>query len=271
MNKYQYKEKDYANEIVHNGFTSNYIVSELKILAKYYKEQALDEPTIKQKLKEFCKKHMVGYNEAIHFKIINSAVTNSLKEQNKLIQIDQIGVTESEIERIEEMNIDHEYKRVVFSLLVLTKLSKEYIRLKDGEIKSKEYYFGGHKNYRELVSVSKTTFKKNKKSSVKSIHELIRMLDEMGIVKITGNGNIKLLFMYDIPHTDKIAIHISQYDSIGYYLDRYFSLNNVKSCKECKNPIKPSSRNQIYCQECKRKIKTLKTQLRVKKHRDRTM
>lgn len=252
MNKYQYKERDHAEEIVKNGFTSKYIVSELKILSKYYKEQGETEASIKELLKSFCEKNMSGYNEAVHFKIINNAVAYGMKDENKIIQISQIGVTQEELDIIENMDIDYEYKRVVFTLLVLTKLSKEYIKIKDGEIKSNEFYFGGHKNYRELISTSKITFKKTKKSTVKNIHDLIRILDEKGIVKITGNGNIKLLFMYDAnQQNDEVMISISFYDVMGFYYDIYYNKNNVKQCEGCGKPVRMKSNRQEYCEICR--------------------
>lgn len=262
MNKFQYKERDHAKEIEENGFTSKYIVSELKILAKYYKEQGKDEESVKILLKDFCKKHLKGYNEAVHFKIINNAVAFGMKDENKIIQIDQIDVNQSELEIINQMDIDYEYKRVIFTLLILTKLNKEYVRFKDGEIKSIDYYFGGHKNYRELVLTSKTTFKKNKKSKVKNIHDLIHILDDKGIVEITGNGKIKLLFMYNIMGSDDAIINIEKFNSVGLYFDLYNNVDKVASCSSCGIPIKKKNNSQRFCDSCRddyrRKYKTEK-------------
>lgn len=255
MHKYQYKEKDHALEIINNGFLSKHINSELKILSKYYNEQGKNEKEIKTLLHEFCKNHLKGFNEAIHFKIINDAVKFGLNKRNKLIQIDKVNISKKELDCIEKMDIIHDYKRVVFSLLVLTKLGKEFLKIRDGELRSKEYYFGGHKSYRELVKVSKIVFNKRKKSKVKNIHDLIHILDEKGIVKITSNGNIKLLFMYDIEEDNEVVFSVDNYEVIGYFYDLHYGENRVKRCDECKIPIKMKSNRQEYCDSCWNKIR----------------
>lgn len=271
MIKYKFKEKDYVDEILNNGFTSKHILSELKLLAKYFKSLSKREDEIKLLLQDFCKKYLKGYNEAVHFKIINNATTYGNNAKNKLIQIDSVNISKNELDLIEKMNISHDYKRVVFTLLVLTKLNKKSLEIKDGEVKSKEFYFGGFKNFRELVSVSKITFSRKKSSNVKSIHDLIHLLDEKEIVKITGNGNVKLLFMYDIQEDDNIAITVNDFTVIGLYYDLYFKENKVKECECCRVPIKIKGKNHKFCVNCSNKIEKEKIRKRVEKYRLNTL
>lgn len=259
MNKFHYKEKDYAEAILREGFTSKYIATELKVLAKYFKSQGMDEVEIKKELQTFCEDNLKGYNQAIHFKIVNSAVAYGSNEKNKLIQIDCVDVTESELKVIDHLEIQHDFKRVLFTLLVLNKLSKKFTEVKDEAIANKEFYFGGHKNYRELVATSKITFNKTKKSTVKNIHDLIRLLDDKGTVQITHNGNIKLLFMYDIEEDENISFSVNDYSVIGFYYDLYHGENRVRECESCKIPIKAYN-TQKYCNECKK-------QKQLEKHR----
>lgn len=268
MNKFQYKEKDYAEEILNNGFTSKYIASELKILSKYYKSEGKNEEEIKELLTLFCKTNLKGYREAVHFKMINSAVKFGFNERNKLIQIDNVDVTNKELEAIENMDIPHEYKRVVFSILVLNKLNRKFFEIRDGENKNTEFYFGGHKNYRELVSVSKIVFDKKKRSKVKNIHDLIHVLDEKEIVKITGNGNIKLLFMYDIEEDNNIVFSVDDYEVIGYFYDFHYGENRVKKCenKSCDVLIKANSNRHSYCKKCWDEIRSEQNRLKSLKY-----
>lgn len=249
MNKFKYKERDYAKEILNNGFTSKHILTELKILAKYYKELGYKEDELKDLICNFCKENLNGYNHAIHFRVINSAINHANDDKNKLMQIDKIDITKSELEYIDKLDITHEQKRVIFTLLVMTKLSKEYTRLKDHEIKSNEFYFGKHNKYRELVSTSKISFDKRKKSLIKNIHDLIRLFHEKGIVEIRVNGNIKLLFMYDIEECENVEIVVDDYGVIGFYYDLYYEENRVKKCEECGRLIKAYN-TQKYCNEC---------------------
>lgn len=251
MNKYQFKEKDYAEEILKSGFTSKYISSELKVLAKYFKYQGKLEEEIKDGLRVFCEQHLKGFNEAVHFKIINSAVKYSMNPKNKLVQINEIEISVPELSFIQSLNITHEFQRVVFTLMVLTKLSREFVKQRDGEVKSNDFYFGGHKNFRELVKAAKITFNKSKKSTVKNIHDVIHMLDDKGIVEIANNGNIKLLFMYEIDSSDNdLSLMVRKFSEIGYYYDLYCDENRVKECENCCVPIKATSNRIRYCKVC---------------------
>lgn len=265
MNKFKYKELDYAKEILNKGFTSKFIASELKILSKYYFSQGNDEAKIKELLKTFCEKHMKNFNFAVHFKIINSAVKLGIKKKNKLIQIDNVGITDKELEWIDDMDIPHEHKRVVFTLMALTKLSKSFLKIQNGELRSNEFYFGGHKNYRELTKVAKITFNKSKKSNIKNIHDLIHTLDEKGIVQITGSGNIKLLFMYKNNDSENVVLTVDDYTNIGYFYDFYHEENDVKECENCRVLIK-AYKTQMYCKKCKQE-KTLEKHKKYNKKR----
>ncbi|MGD6876791.1 hypothetical protein [Bacillus infantis] len=265
MHKYQYKELDHAKQILTNGFTSKYIGSELKILAKFYKSQGYEAEKIKELLHTFCEKKLKGYNKAIHYKIINGAVSYGNNEKNKLIQIDSIGISETELNTIDNLDLPHEFKRVVFTMLVMNKLSKEYIIQRDGKLKSSEYYFGGHKNYRELVSLSKITFNKKKASSVKNIHDLIHLLNDKGIVEITSNGNVRLLFMYEIRENNSNTFIVDNYQYIGHYFDRIKGENNVKECEHCNVPTKLYN-TQKFCKECSENIRTEKNREKALKY-----
>lgn len=259
LNKYQYKDRDYIEDIIKQGFTSKFINTELKLLAKYYREHGNDEVVIKNKIQSFCEKHLEGYNPAIHYKVINNAVSYGMNDTNKIIQINNISVSKSELSYIDNLDLEHNYKRVVFTLLVLQRLFKKFLEIKDGEVKSDEYYFGGFKNYRDLVSVAKITFDKKKKSKVKNIHDLIRLFHDKRIVQIANNGNIKLLFMYEIPVDGDKEVIVKDYNVIGYYYDLYYGENRVKECEECGIPIKMSGNKKKYCSRCAKVVNIKKT------------
>ncbi|WP_080845574.1 hypothetical protein [Cytobacillus gottheilii] len=251
LNKYQYKDRDYITDILNaKKFTSKFFSTELKLLSRHYRELGCNEVEIKNRLHEFCKRGMKKYNPAIHYKIINNAVSHGMNEHNKIVQIDSLTVSLPELNYIDTLELSHEYKRVVFTLLVLQRLFRSYLQIKDGETKSNEYYFGGYKNYRDLVSVAKITFDKRKKSKVKNIHDLVRLLHEKEIVEIANNGNIKLLFMYDIPTDDSNGIIVKEYNEIGYYYDLFHGENRVKECESCGVPIRPNGNRQEFCKVC---------------------
>ena len=254
MSKYLYKEKKHAEEIIENGFTSKYIATELKILAKYQKTLNKEEQDIKDFLYDFCKKKFNGFNKAVHFKIINNALSHAMNEKNKLIEIESIPIRKFEIDYIDGLDIDHNFKRVVFTLLVMNRLGKRFIEIKEGENTNKDFYFGGHKSFINLTKFSKVTFIKSRVSKIRNIHDIIRELSEKEIVSIVGNGKIKLLFMYDLEKNkdlnDDILLEVKDFQVIGHYYDLYHGVGKIKMCERCENPIQAKNNRMKYCESC---------------------
>ncbi|MGG4434586.1 hypothetical protein AAXE64_08490 [Priestia megaterium] len=244
MYKFPYKERDYAETILKNGFTSNYINHELKLLVKYYKELGKKPKERKELLHEFCEKRLLKYSRVTHFKMINSVLAHGTKKENVLVQIDKIDVTKNEFNFINNFEIDHTYKKVLFTLLVLDKLSKQHSVIRNGE-SSEEHYFGGGAKYRELSSTSHVKFKKNQ-----NIHSLIGELANHGLVEIKNKGFIKLSFIYSIEETDEIELSVNDFQRIGLYFDLHTGQEKIKKCECCKVPIKIKGKYAKYCEEC---------------------
>lgn len=84
-------------------------------------------------------------------------------------------------------------------------------------------------------------------------HENINMaiyyLKEQGLVEDTIN-NLKLLFMYNIPDDDNVAMEIKDYENIGMYYDLHIGKKNIKACDNCGKPIKVKSNRTKYCNIC---------------------
>lgn len=256
----RFKEKTYIKKILENGFSKKYLFYEMKLLVKYYKEQGCDEETRKALLYQFCEKHIENFNKVIFYKTINRALNFVKNNEEKLVEIDGISISKSEIDYIDKLDINKNLKKLVFTLLVLTKLYRLYLKEKDGKIKNKEFYFGGQKNYKNLIESSKVVF--DRKSGIKNIHDLIRELHNKNIVEITGNGNIKLTFMYEIVDDDDREIFVRHYDTIGYYYDKYHGDNKIKECENCKTLIRVRSNRQKYCHSCwKKREQTIRREI----------
>jgi hypothetical protein len=260
--KYQYKEKTYAEEILKNGFTSNRIKYELKILVKYFKEQGMKPKERKEEIYKFCEKNLDGFDRVTHYKMINSILNYGQNNKNKLIEIESVSVTKNELLYIDILDISHNYKKVIFTLLVMDKLNKKFHEIRN-ELKFRnEHYFGGTNNYKELISSSKISLKQNKQ-----IHEIIGELDKQGIIEITGNGSIKLSFMYEIKNDDEGELEITSFDNIGYYFDLYKGENKVKNCECCGTPIRPKNNKHKYCNKCNIIVDRNKAKQRMKNKR----
>lgn len=269
MYKNQYKDNTYVKEILSNGFTSKHLLHEMKLLAKHYKEIGYDEDKRKELLYGFCENNIKNFNKVIYFKTINKALNHVINSEQNLVEIESVNVSKNELDYIDNLDIDSNLKKLVFTLLTLNKLNKKYLKLRDGELKSNEYYFGGYKNYKDLASHSKVTF--DRKNGIKNIHDLIGVLSEKGIIEIVGKGNIKLLFMYEIEDDSSEGILVEHFDVIGYYYDRYIGDKKIKECEECGVLIKANSNRVKYCNVCSKEKEVGKVRERVRKHRNTDM
>ncbi|MBD1379195.1 hypothetical protein [Metabacillus arenae] len=250
MIKYKYKEKTYAEEILKNGFSTNNLIGQLKILAKYYKHKELKPKEREEKLYEFCGNNIKNYNKVKYFKTVNSALNHARNNKNKLIEINEIKVSDKELQVIEGFNVGNLHKKVLFTMLVLDKLNKESQKIKYGdEFNNKEYYFGRNPSqYKELIESSKIPKGKSKK--IKNIHSIIGDLNNEGVLESTNQGRIKLSFMYNIPDDDLGVITINSFDNIGLYYDLHIGENKVKKCECCETPIKVKSNRTKFCDTC---------------------
>ncbi|MFS0657376.1 hypothetical protein AB1L07_01960 [Niallia alba] len=241
---FKYNEKKYVEHIQKNGFSSKHINNELRLLAIHFKEKGLTEEEREKALYEFCEEKMQSFDRVEYFKKINAALNHAKKLDSKLIEVDEIFVNQKELNYIDRLEVSHEYKRIIFTLISLDKLNKEVQKQRDPEKLNNEHYFGGtNKNYKELIDSSKVPMKSKK------IHSIIRELASLGIVEIRGNGFIKLTFVYELDE-DEIVITIKDYGEIGYYYDLYKETNRVKECENCSVPVKIKSNRTKYCDIC---------------------
>ena len=255
---FKYNEKAYAEHIIKNGFGTKHLNQELTIMAKYFRDNQVKDEDIKDTLYSFCEKNMKGgFNKVTYFKNINAAVKKAVDNQEPLIVIDEIPVTEQELAIINGLNIDYEYKKILFTMMVLEKLNKEYYHLKSGKGKNNEHFFGGTaKNYKELVESSGISFSKRNKS--KYIHEVIHKLNDLGLVEIKNKGSIKLNYLYDISVSQTI-INVRNFEKIGQYYAMLSSQEKVKSCANCNEPIIALNNKKRYCDTCAQEAKKEQT------------
>ena len=263
---FKYNEKAYAEHIIENGFGTKHLNQELTIMAKYFRDKGCED--LKETLYNFCEKKMKGeFNRVTYFKNVNAAVNKALDKEEPLIIIDKISVTEEEIKRFDSFDVEYDYKKILFTMMVLEKLNKEYYHLKTGKEKNNEHFFGGtNKNYRELVESSGISFTKRNKS--KYIHKVIHDLHELKILEIKNKGSVKLLYLYGINHTGKI-ISIKNFKKIGLYYDMYSNCNKVVSCANCCDPVLKKNNKTLYCENCAELIRKQQNRIADKKYKSK--
>lgn len=250
LNKY-YKEKDYAENLLKKRAFDVGAKGDLKILAKYYKAQNMKYSEIDNLLKKFCEtKGKKWYREALHFKMIDSAVNFTKKKENILVQIDSIGVTKSEMDYIETLDYTYLEKKILFAMLVINKLKQKKMKLKNFEVDySINYFSGGSFSYKTMLDSLQE--KLTRTFCEKEIHKIVKKFNDDGITRTANTTALELLFVSNIEKSDEIVLEIKDFDTIGLYYDSIYLSNKIKICEECKKKlIKISGKYTKYCKPC---------------------
>ena len=254
MIKYKYQEETYALEILKNGFTSSFIASELKILVKYFKQLGHKPKEREELIYQFCEKYLDGYNKVLHYKIINSVLNYGKKKDAVLIQIDNVVVTSGEISFIDNLELNQDHKKILFTLLILSKLNKNEYEIRHGKKANDEYYFGGKESYyRDLKKRANVPTYRTKKD--KNVNEIIYDLNQLKLTESVSRGVLKLNYLYEIPRDGDVVITVNNYDNIGLYYDLYSGIDKIKQCECCGVPIKVNNNKMKYCGVCAKVIK----------------
>lgn len=275
---YKYNEKLYGEVLYKSGFQTNYTKSELVILVKYLKQiKGLSKKDTEKFIYEFCEKYLEGFNKVQYFKVIDSAIQKGRRKDNNLIVIENIPILKSELEYIDGLEIEHEYKKLLLAFIVHKKINLEIHRLIDEDAKLSAYFGGSNKKYREI-------FKTANISNKYKVNDMINELVNKGIIKSIIKGDILLDYMYSIYYTTEKEVEIknkitheankeirktilydvreediyesiTNFDNIGYIFDYYKGTNKVKRCENCGDYIKQKSNKTKYCDRCKKEIR----------------
>ena len=243
-NKFKFDEYLYAETIANEGFRSVNKKPELKMLAKYYRDVwRLTEPQVRKKLIEFCQKHVLDFDIAIHFKLINTAISSS-KKGSALICVPWICIYKNEVNEIANIPLTHSHKKLFFTLVVYDRLIRKSIKMKTGTEPNVVYYRGGKRNYAKLKGFA--NLKKDFDINKDGIPELAKL----GFVKILDRGGIEIKPFPENPEQSEVMINVKDYDNIGLYYDCAAGNKKIKMCVHCNKPFYQKSNRQKYCKPC---------------------
>lgn len=282
---YQYNERRYAEKIISEGFLTRFIKYELVVLTKYLQELDYNKKQTEEFLYNFCKKHIEGYNEVKYYSVIDNAIRDGRKKNNKLIVVEDLPVLKRELEYIDSLDLDDDYKKILLSFLVKRKIAYEINRLFNGSnVELSAYFNGNKKSFREVFKTS------NVKTKGCKIDDMVANLVKFGIVQSIVKGDIVLSYMYDIYdvemecveipnkqtkqnervekkhikyniNEDDVFYRLRDFENIGYLFDIYKGNNKIKICEGdgCGKFVRVTSNRVKYCKVCwKEKEKEIK-------------
>lgn len=271
---FKYNEKLYGETLFNNGFQTDYFNSELTILVKYLKEiKEYKRKDTEEFLYDFCKKYIEGFNEVKYFKVIDRAIVKGRKRDNKLMVIENISIYKKELEEIDKLNIEHEYKKLLLAFLISKKISLKIRESHDESINEMSAYFeGDRKRYNDIFKTANIVGKYKVDSM---IYELVNKK----ILESVINGGIILKYIYPIYDTRKetykvknketdeledkeksiivynvddyeIYEKITDFDNVGYIFDYYKKENGIKKCEFCGKFFKPKNKKATTVKNC---------------------
>lgn len=251
----RYNEIEYAQLIETQGFQSQFYKYELKLLAKYWKHLGVKPSERKKRLYEFCELHIEQFDQAIHYKLINSILTYSNKKTAIPIVINSIPIYEHEFTHISSLPLDIHYKKLLFAFLVEKKLRKEihkFISL-DAEINADELSL-----YLNVTTkLAKDLMQSAKLPAKLKFNTLIYELNHLGYVTVLEREMIRLDFLSQlIAETLAIGVEIQSFSESGLYYDLLSGDKKIRYCEHCHIIMKRKANNQTKCKDCQKCYRT---------------
>ena len=260
--EYKYNEQEYGKYIYENGFYTRFISYELTVLVKYLKSIGKNKKETEQFLYKFCKQHIEGFNKVKYYKTIDKSILDGRKKP--FIVVKNIPILLKELESIQNLDLDDEYKKLLLALLVNRKIAYEINKINNGDNAHISTYFNGtKKRFREVFKSANITKKGYK------IDDMINFLVQNNVIESIIKGDIVLSYMCDIYDTeedndkkiiyqysnDGVFVEISDFENIGYVFEYYLGNKKIKMCEveKCNVLFKKKSNNQKYCAECFKK------------------
>lgn len=258
---YRYNEEEYAKLIYEKGFQTRFIKYELVLLVKYLKLLKYSKSQTEEFLYNFCKRHIEGFNKIKYFKIIDSAIRDGRKIDNKLITLKSIDILKHELEYIDSLPLEHEYKKLLLTFLVNKKISMEIYRIKHEKEKNVHlsmYFEGNKKKFNEIFKQANLNSKNNINLMINKLTEFEDEKGEKEIIEPIIRGDIVLKFIEKIDYKNNKEVYYelpsNGFDNVGWVFDYYKGVNNIKKCESCSVLIKQSNNKVKYCKECAREI-----------------
>ena len=261
--KYKYNELEYAKKIYDDGFQTDFVRYELVVLVKYLKLLGKKKKETEIFLYDFCKKYIKSFNEIKYYKVIDGAIRDGRRRDNKLIEVKQIIIMKSEMEYIDNLDVDQEHKKLLLGFLVRKKIALAINKINNDDAVLSTYFGGGKRGFREIFTIS------NIKAGYR-VDDMVNELVKKEIVISVIKGDIILDYINKIPDEDEVYEVVKDFEHIGWIFDYYKGANKIIKCDNfdiCGNFIKQTINNKKYCDTCAKEIDREKAKERMKKNR----
>ena len=240
MKKFRFDEQSAIEKMIKSNFVDeNNITNTIYSLAKY-NHHALklnDKENYNSVLKYILKNCDNIFEESIYADIMN-CIKNAKK--HKFASIDEVCITESELNRIRELN-DIKQEKVIFVILAIAK----YLNA----IQNEEYDAAFLTNA-EICKMARVTIPVSERDVFMQF-----AYDEELLYRHTwaGSEKKKLTFVSHNPE-DKVVLRLNEADfkDLAYTYMAYLEPHKFKRCFRCKKLIRAKDKNNELCIDCKK-------------------
>jgi len=197
-------------------------------------------------LYKFCNKYIPNFTKENYYKSMNKALKLGLKKHQKLVTINKIDIYKSELDYINSLEINQEYKKVMFTFLVQLKINKIIYEYKYSKEYDSLYFYGGKIKYNNIKNIS------NIPKTMSLNDEVINTLSNLKLVTILHRGKISLNYIENCIHNEdeEVIFEVNDFENIGLYLDYYNNVKGIIKCENCGKIIRVRNNHQKFCSIC---------------------
>lgn len=228
-------EKEFAEDSLKKGLTSESIYKTINILAKYYtQELGCKKKKTKEYLLEFLRLHWpkYQYEQAYWAGFVERSASNAKK--HPLYVFSGVRITKSELETIKGVN-NKPLEKLAFTLLCLAKL---------GNLKRSSNNGWVNAEAKDIYTLARVTAKASERG------KKIGQLYGLGLIELpfkAGNPNVRVTF---INEEDECVLFVSDFRELGYEYLNYCGEPFIR-CGDCRILVRNNSKNnRQYCSAC---------------------
>lgn len=253
IDKFTYKERDYVEALLNNGFMTKYTYYEMSLLCKYWASMDLPKNEVKQNMVDFCILYNPNFSYALEYKKIKRAVNSAFGKMPNLIQIDSIPIYRHEFKFIEDTELSHNYQRLLFAFLVLKRIHSYIWKINSDEDKFSGFINGDKKQSKLIKEMAHLSGGKKD-----DLDYMIYDLNDLGYLTRLALGQDYLNFIDVLKEQEsEEIIRVSDFEHVWMYFDYLSGYNRagrVAICRECNKPFHYESKTYPpkYCSECAR-------------------
>lgn len=233
-------ETTQAEYILEKGEVGNKPASTLFLLGKYYRQKEnLDKEQTANKLNAFMEANYKNYNPALW----EATIEDISKKANEspLREIDAIGITQSELDKISELHLI-KYERLLFTMLCYAKLYNTLSENNNGWVNT---------GIQELYRVARVTVKYRKDKFL-----YLNDLEKKRLISFSNkndNLNLKINFL---DMDGESVLEITDFRELGYEYLNYIKDSKFIHCRCCKRLVKKTNNKCLYCSDCAKLIQS---------------